>query len=199
MAVIHTLIGTSSDPIVGGKIGGVNVFGGGLALYDSSGTIIGGLGVSGDTSCRDHFVAWELRHVLKLDYVPGGVSGDANRPDQHHLRHTDLAGRSAIAGAGPEHGRVRPPEVHQHRQPCRFGSHQPRFSRFGALIVRTRERAAGGPLRKAAARLFRRRPFYPIPTTHPTPHTDLREARSRASGGDPHARRYRWRPANPTL
>jgi uncharacterized protein GlcG (DUF336 family) len=75
------LIGTSSDPMVGGKIGGVNVFGGGLALYDSSGTIIGGLSVSGDTSCRDHFVAWELRHVLKLDYVPGGVSGDANRPD----------------------------------------------------------------------------------------------------------------------
>jgi uncharacterized protein GlcG (DUF336 family) len=74
-------IGTSLDPMVGGKIGGVNVFGGGLALYDSSGTIIGGLGVSGDTSCRDHFVAWELRHVLKLDYVPGGVSGDAARPD----------------------------------------------------------------------------------------------------------------------
>ncbi|WP_291166206.1 heme-binding protein [Hyphomicrobium sp.] len=75
------LIGTSNDPMVGGKIGGVNVFGGGLALYDGSGTIIGGVGVSGDTSCRDHFVAWELRHVLKLDYVPSGVSGDPNRPD----------------------------------------------------------------------------------------------------------------------
>jgi hypothetical protein len=67
--------------MVGGKIGGVNVFGGGLALYDTSGTIIGGVGVSGDTSCRDHFVAWELRHVLNLDYVPGGVSSDASRPD----------------------------------------------------------------------------------------------------------------------
>ena len=75
------LIGTSNDPMVGGKIGGVNVFGGGLALYDGSGTIIGGVGVSGDTSCRDHFVAWQLRHVLKLDYVPAGVSGDSNRPD----------------------------------------------------------------------------------------------------------------------
>jgi uncharacterized protein GlcG (DUF336 family) len=75
------LIGTANDPMVGGKIGGVNVFGGGLALYDSSGTIIGGVGVSGDTSCRDHFVAWELRHALNLDYVPGGVSPDANRPD----------------------------------------------------------------------------------------------------------------------
>lgn len=75
------LIGTSNDPMVGGKIGGVNVFGGGLALYNSSGAIIGGLGVSGDTSCRDHFVAWELRHGLTLDYVPSGVSGDSNRPD----------------------------------------------------------------------------------------------------------------------
>lgn len=74
-------IGTSSDPMVGGKIGGVNVFGGGLALYDASGTIVGGIGVSGDTSCRDHFVAWELRHVLTLDYVPAGVSGDQSRPD----------------------------------------------------------------------------------------------------------------------
>jgi uncharacterized protein GlcG (DUF336 family) len=76
-----SLIGTPQDPMIGGRIGGVNVFGGGLALYDSSGKIIGGIGVSGDTSCRDHFVAWELRHGLQLDYVPGGVSGDTARPD----------------------------------------------------------------------------------------------------------------------
>src|SRR5262249_30342067 len=40
--------GQPNDPMVGGRIGGVNVFGGGLALYNSSGQIIGGLGVSGD-------------------------------------------------------------------------------------------------------------------------------------------------------
>jgi hypothetical protein len=65
----------------GGKIGGVNVFGGGLALYDSTHTIIGGLGVSGDSSCADHNIAWRTRHFLMLDFVPAGVSGDAKRPD----------------------------------------------------------------------------------------------------------------------
>jgi uncharacterized protein GlcG (DUF336 family) len=67
-------IGTEKDPMVGGKIGGVNVFGGGLALYDSTGKIVGGLGLSGDSSCTDHVVAWKLRHALNLDYVPAGVS-----------------------------------------------------------------------------------------------------------------------------
>src|SRR5438093_3619894 len=46
--------GTASDPMAGGRIGGVNVFGGGLALYKSDGKLVGGLGVSGDTSCADH-------------------------------------------------------------------------------------------------------------------------------------------------
>jgi uncharacterized protein GlcG (DUF336 family) len=64
----------AGDPMVGKRIGGINVFGGGLALYDSGGRRVGGLGVSGDTSCTDHFVAWRVRHRLKLDYVPGGVS-----------------------------------------------------------------------------------------------------------------------------
>lgn len=67
-------IGTGQDPMVGKKIGGVNVFGGGLALYDSEGTLLGGLGVSGDSSCADHNIAWKLRHALNLDHVPGGVS-----------------------------------------------------------------------------------------------------------------------------
>src|SRR6059058_4547257 len=49
--------GTASDPMVAGRIGGVNVFGGGLALYRSDGKLIGGLGVSGDTSCADHNIA----------------------------------------------------------------------------------------------------------------------------------------------
>ena len=75
------VFGTAGDPMVGGRIGGVNVFGGGLALYDEHGNRVGGVGVSGDTSCRDHMVAWELRHNLVLDFVPTGVSGDAARPD----------------------------------------------------------------------------------------------------------------------
>ena len=72
--------GQEDDPMVGGRIGGVNVFGGGLALYDAEGNILGGIGVSGDTSCTDHIVAWKVRDALGLDNVPGGVSltGDDN-------------------------------------------------------------------------------------------------------------------------
>jgi uncharacterized protein GlcG (DUF336 family) len=72
--------GQSNDPMVGRKIGGVNVFGGGLGLYNKDGKLVGAVGVSGDTSCTDHIVAWKLRKALKLDYVPAGVSptGDDN-------------------------------------------------------------------------------------------------------------------------
>ena len=79
--------GTRNDPLVGEKIGGVNVFGGGLALYARGGKIVGGVGVSGDTSCTDHTVAWRLRHNLNLDYlstipgVAGLFAGDAQHPD----------------------------------------------------------------------------------------------------------------------
>src|SRR5438046_4521217 len=34
--------GTPNDPMEGGKIGGINVFGGGFALYNSRGQIVGG-------------------------------------------------------------------------------------------------------------------------------------------------------------
>ncbi|MCF6148866.1 MAG: heme-binding protein [Candidatus Kuenenia sp.] len=66
--------GTENDPMVGRKIGGINVFGGGLALYNNEGELIGALGVSGDSSCADHNIAWKVRHKLMLDYIPGGVS-----------------------------------------------------------------------------------------------------------------------------
>lgn len=62
--------GQSNDPMVGDKIGGVNVFGGGLGLYAAGGTLIGGIGVSGDTSCRDHWIAWETRKGLSLNNTP---------------------------------------------------------------------------------------------------------------------------------
>ena len=66
--------------MVGNAIGGVNVFGGGLALYDEDGRLLGGLGVSGDSSCADHNIAWKTRDTLGLDHVPAGVSptGDDN-------------------------------------------------------------------------------------------------------------------------
>ena len=73
--------GRPNDAMVGGRIGGVNVFGGGLALYNSNDVLVGAIGVSGDSSCADHNIAWRTRNTLNLDYVPGGVSGDPTRPD----------------------------------------------------------------------------------------------------------------------
>jgi uncharacterized protein GlcG (DUF336 family) len=73
--------GQPNDPMVGAKIGGVNVFGGGLALYNSSHQLLGAIGVSGDTSCADHNIAWRTRNLLGLDYVPSGISGDPNHKD----------------------------------------------------------------------------------------------------------------------
>lgn len=76
-------IGTPNDPMVGKKIGGVNVFGGGLGLYGSGPVLIGAVGVSGDTSCTDHAVAWRIRANLGKDHLStvGGVAGDPTHPD----------------------------------------------------------------------------------------------------------------------
>ena len=85
--------GQANDPLVGEKVGGVNVFGGGLGLYAVGANIVGGVGVSGDTSCADHNIAWRVRNLLHLDRmaasgstpgVPGPASlfaGDATHPD----------------------------------------------------------------------------------------------------------------------
>jgi len=72
--------GQEEDPLVGQRIGGINVFGGGLALYNARKQLVGAIGVSGDTSCADHNIAWRTRQRLALDWVPGGVSakGDDN-------------------------------------------------------------------------------------------------------------------------
>lgn len=69
--------GTPDDAMVGKKASGVVVFGGGLALYYGS-TIVGALGVSGDTSGGDHNVAWRVRRALGLDKVPAGITADNN-------------------------------------------------------------------------------------------------------------------------
>jgi uncharacterized protein GlcG (DUF336 family) len=70
--------GQANDPMVGFRIGGNNVFGGGVALFDTNGKVIGGLGVSGDTSCADHNVAWRTRIQLGLDRNPAPNPGKDN-------------------------------------------------------------------------------------------------------------------------
>lgn len=99
--------GTFQDPMVGQKIGGVNVFGGGLALYGTNHVLIGAVGVSGDTSCADHMIAWRTRNALGLDHMAGsvsanlsaigGVSGDAARPDNIVY---DITGSGSKGGFG---------------------------------------------------------------------------------------------------
>jgi len=66
--------GSNGDPLKNRRIGGVNVFGGGLALYDEDGKI-GAIGVSGDTSCTDHVVAWKIREALGLGVASAGFPG----------------------------------------------------------------------------------------------------------------------------
>lgn len=62
-------VGTNADFLKNKRIGGVNVFGGGVALYNSSGKV-GAIGASGDTSCRDHAFAYRMRANLGLDDTP---------------------------------------------------------------------------------------------------------------------------------
>ena len=57
----------STNQITGGLI----FFGGGVPLYNGAGKIVGGLGVSGDTSCADHEVAKRVRDLATLN-PPGG-------------------------------------------------------------------------------------------------------------------------------
>jgi uncharacterized protein GlcG (DUF336 family) len=55
--------------------GGLIFFGGGLALY-KNGVIIGGLGISGDTSCADHEIAKRVRHILGFNPAAGPTVDD---------------------------------------------------------------------------------------------------------------------------
>lgn len=59
-------VGSKSDFLRNKRIGGVNVFGGGLALY-KNGVKVGAVGVSGDTSCADHAFATLVRQDMGLD------------------------------------------------------------------------------------------------------------------------------------
>jgi uncharacterized protein GlcG (DUF336 family) len=82
--------GTQNDPMVGQKIGGINVF--------------GAVGVSGDTSCSDHNIAWRTRNNLGLDHLGGTIpgvagifAGDTSHPDNIIF---DIAGGVSATGFG---------------------------------------------------------------------------------------------------
>jgi uncharacterized protein GlcG (DUF336 family) len=87
------LYGTNNDPLVGQRIGGINVFGGGLAVFDSTGKKkLGAIGVSGDTSCRDHAFAWRMRTALKAH--PAGTGITTVNMDAAGVVQTPLPGAS---------------------------------------------------------------------------------------------------------
>jgi uncharacterized protein GlcG (DUF336 family) len=60
-----------TNQITGGQI----FFGGGVPIY-SNGKIIGGLGVSGDTSCADHEIAKRVRNLAGLNPAGGMLADD---------------------------------------------------------------------------------------------------------------------------
>lgn len=98
--------GTSNDPMVGKRIGGVNVFGGGLGLYDAAGDKVGAIGVSGDTSCADHNIAWRTRNALGLDMLTtGGVDGLSAPPLQDNIIYDIVGGNhDAVANSASGFG-----------------------------------------------------------------------------------------------
>jgi uncharacterized protein GlcG (DUF336 family) len=76
--------------------GGDITFGGGVALYQN-GEVIGGLGVSGDTSCADHAISYRMRHLAGLDATPNSdnivylAPGEAPNDFKHpHCGATDI-------------------------------------------------------------------------------------------------------------
>ena len=95
--------GTSSDPMVGAKVGGTIIFGGGLPLYDTRGTLIGGVGVSGDSSCADHVIAWEMRSQLNLDNLPAASAPNGDNLTVGPGAYPDCgSGSAALIAALPE-------------------------------------------------------------------------------------------------
>lgn len=113
------LFGSANDPLVGNRVGGVNVFGGGLGLYQSGGVKVGGLGVSGDTSCTDHMIAWRVRSTLQLDHLgtvggPAAVfAGDTMHPD-NIIFDFKPAADGGILNSGPNGTQVTSPSGFGH-------------------------------------------------------------------------------------
>jgi len=51
--------------------GGIITWGGGVPLYNETGQVVGGLGISGDTACADHEIAKRVRELAGFN-PPGG-------------------------------------------------------------------------------------------------------------------------------
>ncbi len=59
--------------------------------------------MSGDTACADHNIAWKLRHLLELDYVPGGVNKNSTSTHgDDNILYDMTDGKSASGYGHPE-------------------------------------------------------------------------------------------------
>ncbi len=99
--------GTEGDAMTGQKVGGVNVFGGGLALYDEDG-IVGALGVSGDTSCADHNIAWRTRAAQRSASTRSRAASSPTTATTASFTTSEPTGRARAASAIPAAAATRP-------------------------------------------------------------------------------------------
>jgi hypothetical protein len=76
----------------------VIVFGGGLALYKDN-DVVGGRGISGDSACADHNVAWRIRKALGLDNLPAGPNPERKDAIIYDM---NAAGQSASGFGHPK-------------------------------------------------------------------------------------------------
>lgn len=99
-----TLNGTATDPMNGLKPGGVNVFGGGLALFQN-GKVIGAVGVSGDTSCADHNIAWRTKTALGSGFHDSlGNAGNFEQITYGDAGHPECGNSERTVAGGIENG-----------------------------------------------------------------------------------------------
>lgn len=99
--------GTLTDPLIGQRVGGSNMQGGGLPLYNANKVKVGAIGVSGDFRCTDHVIAWKVREKLKnnaynahnnplgLAYDPNNQNNPSNGTDAMIQDINPTTGKSA--------------------------------------------------------------------------------------------------------
>ena len=61
------------------------------------------IGVSGDTACADHNVAWKTRQALDLHHVPGGVNKKGEKTNDNII-YDFTNGKSAGGFGHPDCG-----------------------------------------------------------------------------------------------
>ena len=182
--------GTTGDPMVNRAIGGVNVFGGGLGLYASGGRLVGGVGVSGDTSCADHYIAWRVRQALNLDFLAGvgGVSGDA-----HAARTTSCSTspttRPAAAASARADSDTRSASTRAIRRRCPWSADAAPRAWAGAVgrdrrVDRADPRRAGDRQRPIRAPRRVPRHVQPADRGRPRPRRDRRDRRGAGAHQD---------------